>query len=574
MGKKAFVASTSPVISHFIAQSCLNNGLETIEMRNEANLLQELKQTVPDLIFMQANIIEGADINIVARVKVDENLGHTFLVVTASREDGVAFAHKIGADAFLPVPHTEAQIDAIMRQVFDKPKKILCIRSDSNASAPLFQALTTADFALVTATSGEAGIREAQSGVPDLILCELELSDKKGYDVCRQIKASIMLNHIPLLILSERTDAETLEKCFEAGVHQILHPPYDSEENVQIILSIATFHRRGKKLKALVVDDSPLIRELVSRMFKQIGFFALTAENGSEAFTIASREIPNIIVTDYEMPIMNGYDFCLKLQENEETKTIPVVMVTARGADKDRRLAKSLGLSAYLTKPFSIEDLERRVTHALVTERRTDSRKSSSPKPVQTDRMEEKIPQKKFVTILYSDIDSFVLNCEKYDAGKIVGLLNSYFELMTKILQENRGMIDQLNSQCIVARFDGGDSKTDVMNAIRAAFAMLESLVKFNENLLEEIHVRIGIHSGTVILGHVGARAHRFDYRMFGSHVQIARRIERHAPRMGCMISAAAYELVSGSVEVEAAPKIVMKEIREEISVYKLLKMK
>jgi len=345
----------------------LKNGVDPIEMRNECDLMKELWQAKPDLIFIQATIIEQADVNVVARVKVDEQLGRALFVVTASRDDGADFAYKIGADAFLPVPHTESQIEAILRHVLPWPKKILLIQSPEDPPTTLYRKLDSAGYSLLAADSGENGIKTAAAESPDLILCSFQLPDMSGLKVCERIKDSKLLNHIPVMILSREWNMETKETCFESGVHQVLRYPFESGENLRIIASVVDAPRKSKKFKALVVDDSPLIREVVAKMFRQIGFFVITAEDGREGLQAAIEESPDIITSDCEMPVMDGYQFCMRLNQDSRTKHIPVIMITARKSKADKEKGRSVGVAIYMTKPFEVGELERRVTQVLVS---------------------------------------------------------------------------------------------------------------------------------------------------------------------------------------------------------------
>jgi CheY-like chemotaxis protein len=83
--------------------------------------------------------------------------------------------------------------------------------------------------------------------------------------------------------------------------------------------------------KALVVDDEFHIVQVVSIKLKNNGFDVVTAENGSDGYELASETLPDIIVSDYQMPIMSGVEMIQKLRQNPETAHIPVIMLTARG---------------------------------------------------------------------------------------------------------------------------------------------------------------------------------------------------------------------------------------------------
>ena len=105
--------------------------------------------------------------------------------------------------------------------------------------------------------------------------------------------------------------------------------------------------------KALVVDDEFHIVQVVSIKLKNNGFDVVTAENGNIAYELACETNPDIIVTDYQMPVMSGLELIKKLRENPETEHIPVIMLTARGFSIEDDQKEKLQVSACLSKPFS-----------------------------------------------------------------------------------------------------------------------------------------------------------------------------------------------------------------------------
>lgn len=105
--------------------------------------------------------------------------------------------------------------------------------------------------------------------------------------------------------------------------------------------------------KALVVDDEIHIVQVVAIKLKNNGFDVTTAENGQQALDAVKADKPDIIITDYQMPGLTGVEMVEKLRENEETKELPVIMLTARGFAIDEDKQQELNIAACLSKPFS-----------------------------------------------------------------------------------------------------------------------------------------------------------------------------------------------------------------------------
>jgi len=111
----------------------------------------------------------------------------------------------------------------------------------------------------------------------------------------------------------------------------------------------------------LVVDDEPHIVALVAYHLAKAGYRVATAKNGTDALAQASRERPALIVLDLMLPGISGFDVLKKLRARDQTRDVPVLMLTARRNEPDRIEGLTLGADDYLTKPFSAPELVLRV---------------------------------------------------------------------------------------------------------------------------------------------------------------------------------------------------------------------
>jgi len=123
----------------------------------------------------------------------------------------------------------------------------------------------------------------------------------------------------------------------------------------------------------LVVEDEEDILELVSFNLKKEGYKVKGVTSGEEALQEVRREVPNLIILDLMLPGVNGFDVCKSLRNDYRTKTIPVIMLTAKSEEADIVIGLELGADDYLTKPFSPRELIARVRAIL---RRSEARVS------------------------------------------------------------------------------------------------------------------------------------------------------------------------------------------------------
>jgi DNA-binding response OmpR family regulator len=117
----------------------------------------------------------------------------------------------------------------------------------------------------------------------------------------------------------------------------------------------------------LVVDDEPIVREVVVRYLERDGHRTLEAGDGDRARELLERELPNLVVLDVMLPGMDGLSLCRWIRARSE---LPVILLTARGEEADRIVGLELGADDYVTKPFSPRELAARVRTVL---RRADS---------------------------------------------------------------------------------------------------------------------------------------------------------------------------------------------------------
>lgn len=117
--------------------------------------------------------------------------------------------------------------------------------------------------------------------------------------------------------------------------------------------------------KILVAEDEPDIRGLIRFSLEFIGLRVVEAANGQEALDLATTEQPDLIMLDVRMPKLNGYEACQQLKEQESTRDIPVVFLSARGQETEIKYGLELGAVEYILKPFAPDQLQKRVLSLL-----------------------------------------------------------------------------------------------------------------------------------------------------------------------------------------------------------------
>lgn len=170
------------------------------------------------------------------------------------------------------------------------------------------------------------------------------------------------------------------------------------------------------------VEDEYNIRELITYSMQAIGFEACGLADGKELFQALEKNVfPKLILLDIMLPDLDGLEILTKLKDNPKTKHIPIILLTAKGAECDKVKGLDLGADDYITKPFSIMELVARVKAVL---RRAGQKEREH-------------------VLSFGDI---VLDLEKHEArssGELVVLTSKEFELLKKLMS---------NPECVISR--------------------------------------------------------------------------------------------------------------------------
>ena len=215
------------------------------------------------------------------------------------------------------------------------------------------------------ASSVSSAIVQISEHQPDLIACALHFADGTALDLLQKIKQQPTLAEIPFMLVSSETRKAMLEEFKQSGVVAILPKPFttahlgkalnaaiDLLSPSELELSLFDVH----DIRVLVVDDSRLARNHIKRVLTNLGIQHLTeAEDGQQAIEILKQKMFDLVVTDYNMPEVNGRELTQYIRENSQQSHIPVLMVTSEANDTHLSNIAQSGVNAMCDKPFEPE---------------------------------------------------------------------------------------------------------------------------------------------------------------------------------------------------------------------------
>lgn len=217
--------------------------------------------------------------------------------------------------------------------------------------------------------SGAAALQSLGNDCPDLIVSAMYLPDMTGDELIHAIRASEEFGETPFLLVSSETRFRYLEPIRQAGVVGILPKPFSDQALRTALLSTLDLIEpdeslvfEAETLQVLVVDDSPLSRNHISRVLSALGISKIDhAADGVEALERINRHLYDFVITDYNMPRMDGKELIDHIRRDVTQSSIPVLMVTSEHNRQRLAAVQQSGVSAICDKPF-----EPSMVHGLV----------------------------------------------------------------------------------------------------------------------------------------------------------------------------------------------------------------
>jgi len=213
--------------------------------------------------------------------------------------------------------------------LFPEKGKILVIDDDINFLDLVDRRLTKEGYLVFTAHNGLNGIDKAKKLVPDIIILDIIMPDIDGWTVYQKIKKIPLLSQIPIIIVTIG-DYQKMAKDF--GVVDFLSKPI-AWDNLNGILEKYKVVSRSKHI--LVVDDDSSTRTILRKMLIKDGWRVDEAENGKDALDRIEMQVPELILLDLLMPVMDGFNFLKEIKKMESLIKIPIIVITSKDLTLD-----------------------------------------------------------------------------------------------------------------------------------------------------------------------------------------------------------------------------------------------
>ena len=259
-----------------------------------------------------------------------------------------------------------------MNELKTKPapqKRILIVDDSKLVRTMIKKSLQPLDLEFYEAANGMDAMDMIFDVDPHLVTVDVEMPGINGFELCEQIRnippeRLIGLAETPIIMITGTTDHRTREKGFQVGATEFINKPFTEIELLRRTKAILEPEQNLSTLTMLTVDDSSMVRKIVRNSLLQTGVNIVEAENGQVALDILSDPSQQIdlLLTDWEMPVMNGLELVNNVRTTLKNLKIPIIMLTSVTSQENIIIAFKSGVNDYLTKPFIKEEIIARLT--------------------------------------------------------------------------------------------------------------------------------------------------------------------------------------------------------------------
>lgn len=348
----------------------------------------------------------------------------------------------------------------------------------------------------------------------------------------------------------------------------------------------------GELSTILIVDDEPKNVDYLEQELEGFGYSTVSASNGAEALAIVKANPPALILLDVMMPVMDGFETCSILKASDETRFIPVIIMTALDAVEDRVKGIKAGADDFLTKPVDERELLARIETSLRLKEAMD-RKVGGLRRL-SDHFAKFVPsavrdlvaqnpdapdfakQEGDASILFLDITGYARLSELLPPSTLNELIERYFSAFLDEVAERGGNVNETMGDEFMAVFQQPDPVQNAASATETALALLAATDRLNrENREQPIEVHIGISSGVALVGSTqlhGQLGTRWVFSASGRHVNVAARLAGIAQSSQILVSPATRHRLGNQYIVESEGVRKLKNIEGEIETFRVVR--
>ncbi|MFZ5774077.1 MAG: response regulator [Thermodesulfobacteriota bacterium] len=373
------VVETSSTVRLFLQTTLSRYGYQAIQAESGAEALALMRERHPDLAIIAGVLKDMDGYELCRAVTSDPELASTQLAILSSdlRQQRIERAFEAGVTHFLAKPIQAKELINVIYQIEkelneERAETVLVVDDSAGPRLVITRELGKAGYHTVQAVNGEEAIQKALEVRPDLITMDLEMPVMGGLEACQRLKQDPLTADIPVIIISSTCTPALVAKGFDAGVVEFFGKPFAPGQLAAYVNTLFEAKKIRKQEKILVAEDSPTTRHILSFLFSKNGYEVIAASDGEEASRLLAETLPDLVITDRDMPKKDGLALVAEMKQSPRFRHIPALMITSTHKREDLLRALSMGVNDYLVKPFDESELLLRVGVHLLTKRLYD----------------------------------------------------------------------------------------------------------------------------------------------------------------------------------------------------------
>lgn len=257
----------------------------------------------------------------------------------------------------------------------EQMKKVVIVEDEQILGDILLNKLYGEGYRAYWELDGEAGLNRIREVKPDLILLDVIMPKKDGYEVLEEIGKDKELKKIPVIVISNSGQPVEIERILRLGAKDyIVKAQFSPEEVLDKVRKLIGGDEgkekpkpaAGGSVKILIVEDDPFLSSLAAGRLEKEGYKVKVSVDGAQALKSIEEEIPDLVLLDIIMPGMNGFDVLRSIRGNPKTKDLPVMVFSNLGQEHEIEEGKKLGADDFLVKAkFTLKEVVDKINFLL-----------------------------------------------------------------------------------------------------------------------------------------------------------------------------------------------------------------
>ena len=357
--------------------------------------------------------------------------------------------------------------------------------------------------------------------------------------------------------------------------------------------------------RILVVDDQRTNAEMVAGLLRNLGYDVQIALDGAAALERVLVAPPDLVVSDINMPLMNGYELCRRLRTDPATALLPVILITSTEAHTERIKGIEAGADDFLMKPVNWPELFGRVKRLLRVKALQDEIKSLNAtleervrdqvsqlqrlgrlkrffsrqvaEAIVTGGEDSLKPHRREITAVFLDLRGFTAFTDRADPEEVLELLRSYHAALGRTVDEFGGTLEHFAGDGMMIFFnDPFPVDRPAERAVRMAIALqrdFRPIAEAWERLGHQVGLGIGISQGEATLGVIGFEQ-RWEYAAIGNVPNLAARLCGQAGAGEIVLDAQTEHDVAHIADTESVGPLSLRGFQHPVAAFRLKALK